>query len=222
MALTVLITLTTAGADTGPFFLYSNVDSYITPFESSVPKVSLTSGYTSTLVPNGTSIIRVLSANGLCSNYVDLPIVGVTTTTTTSTSTSTTTSTTSTTTSTSTTTINAPYSIYVEYTLGISGASWEAVFDNNNGDDGTFTVNFGSGTTITKTIAYFNDTMSVTVGKLNNGGIAQDSGSVQIYKAPSTLLSTFSFNVGDNVSVIPFGLTGLSIGDTVYAVINEG
>ena len=80
----VLITLTTAGSDTGPFNLYSNTDGYVTPFETSVSKLPLVAGYTSTLVPNGTTTIRVKSNNpGFCVNYVDLAVSGITTTTTT-------------------------------------------------------------------------------------------------------------------------------------------
>ena len=109
MAFSTLITLTTAGADTGPFNLYSNIDGYTVAFESNVPKLSLEAGYLSTLVPDTTTIIRVASIATICSNYVDLAITGITTTTTTSTSTSTTTSTsTSTSTTTSTTTTVAP------------------------------------------------------------------------------------------------------------------
>ena len=59
--MTVLITLTTAGSSTGPFSLYSDANSYSTPFETGVAKSSLLAGYTSTLVPNGTTIIRVMS-----------------------------------------------------------------------------------------------------------------------------------------------------------------
>ena len=102
MAQTVLIVLTTAGTNTGPFSLYSNVDGFVTPFEIGVSKAALVAGYTSTLVPNGATIIRVKS-NSICTNYIDIPF-GITTTTTTSSSTTTSTSTTSTTTSTSTTT----------------------------------------------------------------------------------------------------------------------
>lgn len=80
--MTVLITLTTAGADTGPFNLYSNVDGYVTPFESSVAKSALLAGYVSILVPDGTTIIRVRS-QGECPNYIDIVIGGTTTTTTT-------------------------------------------------------------------------------------------------------------------------------------------
>ena len=102
MAQTVLITLTTAGTDTGPFDLFSDADSYVTAFENNVPKASLVSGYTSTLVPDLATIIRVKS-DSLCTNYIDLPIVTTTTTTSTSSTTTTTTSTSSTTTTTTTT-----------------------------------------------------------------------------------------------------------------------
>lgn len=91
--MTVLITLTTAGTDTGPFNLYSNVDGYIAAFETGVSKAALVAGYSSSLVPNGTAIIRVMSA-GLCTNYVDLSIITTTTTTTTNLPTTTTTTTT--------------------------------------------------------------------------------------------------------------------------------
>jgi hypothetical protein len=82
MAQTVLITLTTAGADTGPFDLFSDADSYVTPFETGIAKVALTSGYTSSLVPDLATIIRVQS-DSVCTNYIDLSIVVTTTTTTT-------------------------------------------------------------------------------------------------------------------------------------------
>jgi hypothetical protein len=91
--MTVLITLTTAGSSTGPFSLYSDTDSYSVPFETGVSKSSLLAGYTSSLVPTSTTIIRVMST-GTCTNYTDISIVPCTTTTTTSTSTSTTTTTT--------------------------------------------------------------------------------------------------------------------------------
>lgn len=82
MAQTVLITLTTAGTDTGPFDLYSDADGYTTPFEVGVSKTSLVAGYTSTMVPDAATIIRVQSTI-TCLNYVDLTIVTTTTTTTT-------------------------------------------------------------------------------------------------------------------------------------------
>lgn len=96
MAQTVYITLTSAGADTGPFNLYSNIDGFLSPFETSVAKIDLEAGYISYLVPDGTSTVRVMSTSLLCNNYIDLVIA--TTTTTTSTSSSSTSSTTTTTT----------------------------------------------------------------------------------------------------------------------------
>jgi hypothetical protein len=82
--MTVLITLTTAGTDSGPFDLYSDLDGYTSAFESGVSKASLLAGYASALVPDYTNIIRVKS-NGDCVNYIDIPLPGYTTTTTTTT-----------------------------------------------------------------------------------------------------------------------------------------
>jgi hypothetical protein len=80
--MTVFITLFTAGADSGPFNLYSDVDGYVTAFESGVPKASLTAGYSSALVPDFTTTIKVLST-GTCTNYIYIPVEQPTTTTTT-------------------------------------------------------------------------------------------------------------------------------------------
>lgn len=112
MAIAVKITLTIAGADTGPFNLYSNIDGFLSPFETSVAKSTLQMGYTSFLVPDGTTTVRVQSDAVLCTNYIDFTI-GTTTTTTSTSSTSTTT--------TSTTTVNpALYDFYVadQYVCG--------------------------------------------------------------------------------------------------------
>lgn len=81
----VTITLTTAGADTGPFNLYSDVDGYVSAFETGVSKAALLAGYTSALVPNGTTIVRVMSASDLCTNFIDITVDGECTTTTTTT-----------------------------------------------------------------------------------------------------------------------------------------
>jgi len=81
--MTVLITLTTAGADSGPFDLYSDTDGYVSAFETGVSKAALVAGYSSNLVPNGTTTIRVKST-GVCTNYIDIIVVTTTTTTTTS------------------------------------------------------------------------------------------------------------------------------------------
>jgi hypothetical protein len=45
--MTVLLTLTTAGTDSGPFDLYSSSDAYTVPFETNISKALLVAGYTS-------------------------------------------------------------------------------------------------------------------------------------------------------------------------------
>jgi len=124
MAQTVLITLTTAGLDTGPFNLYSDADGYVTPFETGVTKVALVAGYTSTVVPDAATIIRVVST-GVCTNFIDLSItvVPTTTTTTSSTSTSSTTTTTSTSSTTTTTTTAAPLTVTIDACANVQADS---------------------------------------------------------------------------------------------------
>lgn len=90
--MTVLITLTTAGTDSGPFNLYSNVDGYVSAFATGVAKSALLAGYSSAAVPDGTTIIRV-DSTGLCTNFVDINVITTTTTTTTTPPTTTTTTT---------------------------------------------------------------------------------------------------------------------------------
>lgn len=78
----IVVTLTTAGADTGPFNLFSNADGYSVPFETGVSKAALLAGYTTLLAPPATTIVRVKSS-GTCTNQIDIPIVPCPTTTTT-------------------------------------------------------------------------------------------------------------------------------------------
>jgi hypothetical protein len=75
MPFSATISLSLAGADTGPFNLFSNADTYGVAFASAVPKASLLAvgGYLSTTVPDFTTICRVKST-GTCTNYVDIPI----------------------------------------------------------------------------------------------------------------------------------------------------
>ena len=82
--MTVLITLTTAGTDSGPFNLYSNLDGYTSAFATGVSKSALVAGYSSAVVPDYTTIIRVVSI-GVCTNYIDITLTGISTTTTTTT-----------------------------------------------------------------------------------------------------------------------------------------
>lgn len=85
MALSAIITLTTAGADTGPFNLYSDLDGFVIPFETGVGKAALEAGYLSVLIPDGSSIVRVKSTSLFCTNYINLALPTTTTTTTSST-----------------------------------------------------------------------------------------------------------------------------------------
>jgi hypothetical protein len=141
--MTVLIYLTTAGAGTGPFNLYSNVDGYVTPFETGVAKASLTTppGYTTALVPNGTTTIRVQST-GACTNYIDI-VIGATTTTTTTSGALTTTTTASPTTTTTTTLTPAECGNF-SLEGGISGRTFN--YTNCDGIPQTTVVNAGDAT----------------------------------------------------------------------------
>lgn len=76
----VLITLTTAGVDTGPFDLFSDSDNYAVPFASTIARGVLENGYLANDVPGDATIVRVKSLD-ICTNYIDLTI-GTTTTTT--------------------------------------------------------------------------------------------------------------------------------------------
>jgi len=64
--------------------LYSDADGYVTPFEIGVSKAALVAGYTSVVVPDAATIIRVVST-GVCTNFIDLSIIVVPPTTTTTT-----------------------------------------------------------------------------------------------------------------------------------------
>ena len=87
--MTVLVTLTLAGADTGPFDLYSDADGFLVPLAIGISKAALQAGYSLTGVPDGATIIRAQS-QGICTNFIDMFISGtITTTTTTSSTTST-------------------------------------------------------------------------------------------------------------------------------------
>jgi hypothetical protein len=82
--MTITITLSAAGIDTGPFSLFSNIDGYTAAFVTGVSRTALLAGYTTTLAPVGTTIVRVQST-GLCSNYIDITLTFPATTTTTTT-----------------------------------------------------------------------------------------------------------------------------------------
>jgi hypothetical protein len=68
----VLLTIT-AGLDTGPFDIYTNVDNFTAPIEIGISKAQLVAGYLCTVVPNGATIIRVKST-GDCANFANANI----------------------------------------------------------------------------------------------------------------------------------------------------
>ena len=139
--MTVLITLTTAGADSGPFDLYSNLDGYTSAFETGVSKAALLAGYSSALVPDYTTVIRVLST-GDCTNYIDIVLFSPTTTSTSTLPVTTTTTTTSSITTTTTTTLSC-----LEYVLSVADVSGESAsvgYLNCVGIEQSQTVYWGS------------------------------------------------------------------------------
>ena len=75
MAQTVKITLAAAGADTGPFNIYSNLD-YVNAINTGVLKADLLSlaGFVTSAVPDGATSVRVKSNSAGCINYVDMTI----------------------------------------------------------------------------------------------------------------------------------------------------
>ena len=122
MTQTVLITLTTAGTDVGPFDLYSNVDGYTSSFQTGVSKAILVAGYICIIVPYGTSIIK-LQSYGTCTNNIYINVTGDIPTTTTTTSSSTTSSTTTSTTTSYCQSIGAGTGCYNwNIIAGVSGA----------------------------------------------------------------------------------------------------
>lgn len=95
--ISVYIKLTIAGISIGPFDLYSDVDNFADAFDEGITREDLIAGYTSNLVPEGTTQIKIQSL-GVCTNYIIInvapPAPPTTTTTTSSTSSTTTTTTT--------------------------------------------------------------------------------------------------------------------------------
>ena len=65
--MTIEITLTTSGTDTGTFNLYSDVDGYIS-IQETATRAELIIGKTVTM-PDGTVYVKVQST-GACTNYV--------------------------------------------------------------------------------------------------------------------------------------------------------
>lgn len=218
MAQTVLITLTTAGADTGPFDLLSNLDGYTVPFESSVPKLDLEAGYVSTLVPDGASIIRVKSISALCTSYVDLNILPPITTTTTTSSSSTTT----------TTTTSAPDEITLEMSLieGVPGSpQWRATW--NAGGSNRVQICTGTSSVGPTSTSLLSSTVTCIVTRPS--GVTADAFDITWLKNGSPAPDPDGFGQ-DNPETGPVGTsinftytyTGVVDGDQLSVQINEG
>jgi len=86
----VTITLTNPGTDTGPFNIYTNMDNYVVPIATSVPRSTLVGAGYVAIVDGNTSTIKVEST-GNCTSSIFLSVIRPTTTSTTSTTSSTTT-----------------------------------------------------------------------------------------------------------------------------------
>lgn len=69
----VKITISSVGASSGPYNLFSDATGFAAAFETNISKASLIAGFTSYNVPDGTTIIRV-SSLAPCNNYVDTPV----------------------------------------------------------------------------------------------------------------------------------------------------
>jgi hypothetical protein len=203
----VLITLTTAGADTGPFNLYSNIDSYVTAFATGIAKSVLVAGYTSTVVPTGTTTIRVKST-GTCTNYVDLVVTGTTpTTTTTTTPTPTTTTTTTAGGGTTTTTTTLPDTTTTTTTISSTTTTTTptptTTTTTTAGPTTTTTTTAGpTTTTTTTTLAYFS--FPITTGYGDSSSACGDSlTNMSIYGSSPSFLSNATF-YNDSTLLSPF------------------
>lgn len=193
--MTVLVTLTLAGSDTGPFNLYSDVDGFTTPLATGVAKASLEAGYSLTGVPDTASIIRAQST-GTCTNYLDMYLSGGTTTTTSSTST----------TSTSTTAI-------VECITGDKNALATCA----GGESALFTVTAGNTALITPGGYYYSGTGTRTYAAYimdsTNAFILYTFNYTQVGSSPGTWVSNLPSNT------LPAGSYRLRV-DTVNCSIN--
>jgi hypothetical protein len=76
MSFQILITLTTAGSNTGPFDIFQNSDGYAIPIVTGVTKSTLLSGYTVT-VSNTTTAVAVVSQGTCSSNPLIMNISGI-------------------------------------------------------------------------------------------------------------------------------------------------
>lgn len=167
--MTVLITLTTVGIDCSTFDIYSNVDGFLSAFETDIPKGSLLTGFSSANVPDGTTVIRI-KAKGLCSNYIDLQLINATTTTT------------------STTT---PMCTLVINSIVTTNPT------NINEDDGTVTINFSGGTDVVNYTLNTIPQGTTTSPLVINGLVAENTYTVALTDVNNCSVST-EFTIGQS------------------------
>ena len=177
--MTVLVTLTLAGTDVGPFNLYSNVDGYTTPLATGISRAALIAGYSLAGVPDIASVIRAQST-GTCTNYLDMLLSGATTTTTSSTSSTSTTSTSTT--------------AFVECIIGDRNALASCDFSDNN----LITVTAGNTALITPGGYYYSGTGTRTytayIMDSTNSFILYTFNYTQVGSSPGTWLSNLPAN----------------------------
>ena len=198
--MTVLVTLTLAGTDTGPFNLYSNSDGFVNAIATGVSRSALLAGYNLTGVPDNASVIRAKST-GTCTNYLDMLLSGATTTTTSSTSS---------TTSTSTTTV-------VTCLTGDTSAAASC----SGGESALFTVSSGHTALITPSGYYYSGTGTRTyvayIMNAANTTVLYTFYYTQTSSAPGSWSSTFP----ENDNILPAGSYRLRT-DTVSCFSSSG
>jgi hypothetical protein len=186
--MTVLVTLTLAGTDVGPFNLYSNVDGYTTAIASGVSRAALVAGYNLLNVPDNASVIRVQST-GTCTNYLDILLSGATTTTTSSTS--------STSTTTSTTTSVVPCLTGDTSAIGSCAGGESALFTVSAGRTALITPNgyYYSGSGTRTYIAYIMNAANDTVLYTFTYTQTSMSPGTWVSTLPSNILSAGSYRL---------------------------
>lgn len=203
--MTVFITLTLAGANVGPFNLYSNIDGFTTAFESGVSKAALLSGYSSSLVPDYTTTIRLVST-GECTNYFDILIDLFPTTTSTSTTTVAPTTTT-------TTTLFPCVTSELIINNDSLGSSIDSI--SASGWPVAITTPVGAGNIATGTHGVTSNAISVDITPFDSG----DNPSCLSLYVNSVLIQNITVTAGGTYTFDPYTI---NTNDCVWIVYNQG
>jgi hypothetical protein len=220
-----VIKLTGAGVDTGPFNLFSNVDSFAVAFETGVSKADLLSGYY-TFIPIGATTVRVKSASVLCTNSVDM---GITTT-------STTTESPSTTKYYTATPCNSSYNTETFSTTSLLDET-KVIFTNsfaNGGSEVCFTVlrnYFPGASTALGTYTVFNDcaacaatNVATITYAISDGGstFSECQGAQSQYYNEYYETLTVTFKDSNGTPVTPTGTVQWNLNGSVFTTITPG